>query len=120
MEYSQGRKKMPLGSIRIYNNVQILGSELLRGVTHFWLRLPEKFTRKVKWDRSKRLLPGSLLVLTKDAFKTGSFGVVGIRDADKLKKSGELSFIPEGDPPSYNDTDNFMLIESEVYFEAYR
>ncbi|XP_021953554.2 NFX1-type zinc finger-containing protein 1 [Folsomia candida] len=120
LEYSQGRKKMPLGSIRIYNNVQILGSELLHGVTHFWLRLPEKFTRKVKWDRSKRLLPGSLLVLTKDAFKTGSFGVVGIRDADKLKRSGELSFIPEGDPPSYNDTDNFMLIESEVYFEAYR
>jgi len=72
---------------------------------------------KIKWEKSKRLLNGSLLVFTHDNFKSAYFGIVARRDIPQLKQ-GILGITWEGDPPDFDKT--FLMVECEVYFEAYR
>lgn len=117
---------MPKGSpIRLYYNVKCLNAEVRGDNLHYWIQL-HKDCSKIQWEKSKRLLSGSLVMLTKNSKTLDSvvFAVVGQRNEDALKKERKLSIIPE-----YFDSTNFddlrhgndlMLIESEVYWESFR
>jgi hypothetical protein len=99
--------------------VEIVSVELVRDNTVYKIQLHEDNYKKIKWEKSKRLLTGSLLVFTSDYFKTAYFAVVASRNVDELKK-GILSVIWEGDGPVWDHDDEYLMVECEVYFEAYR
>ena len=107
-----------MGNVRIYPEVVICGAELVRDTVTYSLQLPEALYKRVKWEKSKRLLQGSLLVLTADNFESAYFAIVASRDPAQLKK-GIFGIIWEGIKPDYSN-EEFLLIECEVYFEAYR
>lgn len=75
--------------------------------------------RGVKWENSKRLLTGSLLILTPDRFKNVYFATVGRRDEKKLPH-GLVDIVWEGNRPHTYNNVTFLMIECEVYFESYR
>jgi len=112
---------MPIGSIRVYPDVQFIGTDMVNDVSvyHVQLQLQLISQRKIDWDRSKRLLNGSLLVLTPDNFETVYFAVVSVRKCEDLDH-GKLGISWEGAYPKWNPDEKFLMIESEVYFEAYR
>jgi len=111
---------MPIGSIRIYSDVSIEGVELTRGALTYNIRLSQSDYSRVRWEKSKRLLNGTLLVFTPDTFKTAFFATVAQRDLAKLA-DGMLGIALEGVGPEDLPTSGpFLMVECEVYFEAYR
>lgn len=115
------KKRMPIGNIRIYPNVQIVEVGMLRDCSVYYVKLDLKFLsqKKMNWERSKRLLNGNLLVLTSDNFRTVYFATVADRNITKLEK-GKLGITWEGAQPPWNKDEEFLMIESEGFFEAYR
>lgn len=75
--------------------------------------------KAIRWDKSKRLLVGSLLLFTSDFFKTSYYATVAGRNVDELKK-GILSIVWEGEAPLWDRDEEYVMLECEVYFEAYR
>lgn len=87
-------------------------------VIHYIQLHPDNY-KKVKWDKSKRLLSGSLLVFTKDDFVNSYFATVYQRNENELK-AGKLAISWEGEIPEFDKQAEFLMVECEVYFEAYR
>lgn len=118
--------RMPKGSpIRLYYNVKCLTAEVKNQNLHYWIQLNSD-CKKIKWDTSRRLLPGNLVLLTKNSPSLDSvvFATVGSRNDDDLKKKQKLSIIPEATQlcnfDVLCDDENLLLIESEVYWESFR
>ncbi len=123
-QYLSGFKKMPLGEVRLYTNISFLKVEKDRDTIVHKLQLTlDKRFKKIKWDKSKRLLPGSLIVFTSEenCFQQHNthFGVVFNRNPKELEK-GILTVTWEGTPPVYDEDEEYFMLESEVYLEAYR
>ena len=74
--------------------------------------------KRVNWQKSKRLINGSLVLLTPNNFSNIYFATVACRDERQLSQ-GIVGIIWEGDRPS-SYANNFLMIECEVYFESYR
>lgn len=119
---------MPRGSsIRLYYNVKCLTAEVKNESLHYWIQL-DAACSKIQWEKSRRLLPGNLVLLTKNsaAFDSVVFAVVGTRNDDDLKKHRKLTIIPETSVSTSNNVDvlcdesDLLLIESEVYWESFR
>jgi hypothetical protein len=110
-------KKMPIGSVRIYPGVNVKNVELIGDALIYKIQLADSDYGRIRWEKSKRLLNGSLLVFTPDNFKTAFFGIVAQRDVQQLKE-GILGIKWEGDVPDLNKP--FLMVECEVYFGAYR
>lgn len=117
---------MPKGSpIRLYYNVKCLAAEVKNENLHYWIQLHADCS-KIKWDKSKRLLPGNLVLLMRNSatFDSVIFATVGQRNDDELKENRKLSVILE--PLQSCNVDvlrketDLMLIESEVYWESFR
>lgn len=109
----------------MYYNVKCLTTEVKNENLHYWIQLPSDYS-KIKWDKSKRLLPGNLVLLTKNSasFDSVVFATVGLRNDVDLKKHRKLTIIPEN-ANSCNvdvlcDDTDLLLIESEVYWESFR
>jgi len=116
--------------------VQLIRTEIIKtaSVCFVQLRLDLLSPKKIDWEKSKRLLNGSLLVLTADFFQTVYFAVVSFRNCKNsnfkgfnsqnsdtpLLENGTLGITWEGHSPNMNSVEKFLMIESEVFFEAYR
>ncbi len=107
-----------MGNVRIYPDVTISDAKLIKDSFTYSLKLPEAQHKRVKWDRSKRLIHGSLLVLTPDNFTTAFFAVIASREPEQLSKKGTFGVVWEGAKPDLGQ--EFLMVECEVYFEAYR
>lgn len=118
-EYNARKRRPPPGTIRIYRNVTLQKVECTVEVTLFTMKFLTNNLKRVKWESSKRLLTGSLLILTPDRFKTIYFATVGRRDEKKLPY-GLIDIIWEGKRPDTYNNVAFLMIECEVYFESYR
>ncbi|XP_037051302.1 NFX1-type zinc finger-containing protein 1-like isoform X2 [Bradysia coprophila] len=118
--------RMPKGSpIRVYYKVKCLTAEVKFENLNYWIELPTDYS-KINWDKSKRLLPGNLVLLTKNSASLDSvvFATVGFRNDDDLKKHRKLTIIPEKAQSRIADVlcdeTDLLLIESEVYWESFR
>ncbi|CAG7834108.1 unnamed protein product [Allacma fusca] len=118
-EYSSRKKRLPPGTIRFYHDVKLRKVECLQEMTLFSMQFSTSNLKRVKWEKSKRLLNGSLLLLTPDKFGTIYFATVGRRDEKQLPK-GIIDIIWEGRRPETYTNVVFLMIECEVYFESYR
>ncbi|XP_037052517.1 NFX1-type zinc finger-containing protein 1-like isoform X2 [Bradysia coprophila] len=107
------------GTVRIYRDVKLHKVNCTTDVTLFTMKFSTINLKRVKWQNSKRLLTGSLLILTPDRFKNIYFATVGRRDEKKLPQ-GLIDIKWEGiRPDTYNNV-TFLMLECEVYFESYR
>lgn len=114
------KEKRPApGTIRIYRDVRLHKVHCTIDLTLFTMKFSTVNLKRVKWENSKRLLTGSLLLLTPDRFRNIYFATVGRRDERKLR-DGLIDIIWEGNRPDTYDSVNFLMIECEVYFESYR
>lgn len=115
---SKNNRPQP-GTVRIYRDVKLHKVNCTTDVTLFTMKFSTINLKRVKWQNSKRLLAGSLLVLTPDRFKNIYFATVGRRD-EKMLPQGLIDIKWEGiRPDTYNNV-TFLMLECEVYFESYR
>ena len=73
---------------------------------------------KRNWDKCKRLIYGSLLLISSDNFNTNAhFMVATVADSDK-RKDGEISVrIERG---NINPRLEYTMLESSAFFEPYK
>eukprot|EP00057_Strongylocentrotus_purpuratus_P012024 XP_011666498.1 PREDICTED: NFX1-type zinc finger-containing protein 1-like [Strongylocentrotus purpuratus] len=109
--------RVKVNDIRIYENVNLVRPETDNsGVSYLmsFERLPD-----VEWEMSKRLIYGSLVLLSEDEFKTYIPATVANRDAKQLA-SGLVGLRPIDTGMSSIVDKIFVMVESTVFFEAYR
>ncbi|XP_061172162.1 NFX1-type zinc finger-containing protein 1-like [Saccostrea echinata] len=111
-----------LQDVKLYKNVTIVSKEeSTNGLLHE-IKLDQYQVSRVRWERSKRLLYGSLLCLSPDNFDTLYFAVIENADYDKIKTDctikvsmrkgkGQLE-VPLGL--------SMTMVESSAYFESYK
>ena len=76
--------------------------------------------KNVNWEGSKRLLFGSLLLLSEDGFNSFFLFTVSDRKPDQLAQ-GKIKANFEGvSLPASVKKKNLVMAESSVFFEAYR
>ncbi|CAG8438249.1 2741_t:CDS:10 [Acaulospora morrowiae] len=109
--------------LRVYENVNLVGVTFASmGVVHR-ISFRTQNHERVKWSMSKRLIPGTLIVLTNDNFSTMKLATVINRPDSLLEKSHNLQidilFRPED--VVFELPGNYIMVESiSSYFEAYR
>jgi hypothetical protein len=117
------KSKNAPGSVRIYKRVQLLPGLSFTSAPSYTLKLQlNSYLQNVKWERSKSLLKGTLLLLTPDACRTIFFATVCRRKADELRKDGTFCIVWEGPhKPEFRKEDSFFdVLECDVFFESYR
>lgn len=122
-----------LMNIRVYTNVTIgphVNNE--QNIVHeIYFDMNEQF-QKIRWETSKRLLPGSLVCLTNNNFQTVYFATVFDRKIEDLQMgklhvkfddwmnvNKNVDFSEHGQNKC-KTVNQFSLIESLAYFESYR
>ena len=105
-----------------YRSVQIIGKEFTWGGIIHQVAIDVRGLDTSRWAKSKRLLFGSFLCLSKDNFKTMLFATVSNRDEKKLRKGRvDIRFIEEQDVWGIESRNCiYQMVESPAYFEAYR
>eukprot|EP00742_Colponemidia_sp_Colp-10_P011742 GILJ01013092.1.p1 GENE.GILJ01013092.1~~GILJ01013092.1.p1 ORF type:complete len:1832 (-),score=214.16 GILJ01013092.1:109-5445(-) len=109
--------------VRLYYNAQLEDLVVTQSGMVWKMNFNVKRLGKVTWSRSKRLMVGSLLCLSSDSFTTVRFATVARRDPDLLPKGRIfIEFVETGEPLNYSQlvAEEFTLIESSAYFEAYK
>lgn len=83
----------------------------------FWLGRSGK---QIRWQQSKRLIPGSLVCLSKDDFKTFRVATVAARPMSGVEKNPpEVDLFVEGDGLEIDAKVPWLMVESRKgYFEA--
>jgi cold shock CspA family protein len=109
--------------VRVYPRCQLVGLHCGReGVAYrVAFRLPRG--TRVAWERSKRLMYGSLALLSADGFKTLLWATVANRDAALCGATGGLVDLrfPAGLEERFAPGVSYTLVESAAtYFEAYQ
>lgn len=103
--------------VRIYRNVQVIGSELKdRKLIH---KVQMTVRKGMRFENSKRLLYGNLLCFSNDNFRSLMLGSVAQRDVDQLKK-GILGVDFESDVELFDLSRDFIMVESRAYFMPYK
>ncbi|CAF1167216.1 unnamed protein product [Rotaria sordida] len=116
-------------NVRIYENVQSLGSRLTpRNGIVYDLRLDAKLASRIRWANSRRLIYGNLLLLTFDNFHSCVF--VTVEDRSQLERNYTISVktLEDFDNSKENQINldkiaascPLTMIETMTYFEAYR
>ena len=109
--------------VRVYEQVHVLTPVCLFTGMGFQISFSVKRFQNMRWEHSHRLIFGSLLCLSNNDFRSGSiiFATVVKRDAQQLTK-GFLMIKFEGDANGFDidPTDEYTMVESMAYFEAYR
>ncbi|KAJ6634627.1 NFX1-type zinc finger-containing protein 1, partial [Pseudolycoriella hygida] len=115
--------KFRINDLNIYKNVQIFKSKLVHNDQLHFCKFDCTPFRNIRWQYNKRMMSGSLVCLSPDDFETFFFATVaGQRDPDKLAK-GEFQIKLEMESatiPEITPLITFVMVESQVYFEAYR
>lgn len=129
------RTKLRDCQIKLYERLSILGVQAIEGCSCVELRLPTDKKRFVDWRISKRLLPGSLVILSPDEFVTIFIGLVKNRDSKQMNFTHKTyGYVPINiEVLKTNCTaetaqeivngfplEEFLMIESTAYFEAYK
>jgi hypothetical protein len=111
------------GTVKIYKRTQLLPGLSFTSAPSYTLKLQlNNYLRNVKWERSKRLLNGTLLLLTPDDCRSIFFATVCRRHPDELRKDGTFCIVWEGpNKPQFRKEDSFFdVLECDVFFESYR
>ncbi|ODM89129.1 NFX1-type zinc finger-containing protein 1 [Orchesella cincta] len=124
-------EKQQDASVRIYTGVTFHHVEKSResGKVHFF-NLPQEMVRKVNWAKSKKLLPGCLVMLTSDCCETAIFATTLAPPFDQSKSTenkgetraveGILRVSIETGVEQVEKHLSYVMLECEAYFEAYR
>lgn len=108
-----------------WNCVQVifflLKSHACHNLTHKQ-RVSFKLDCEVAWERSKRLMYGSLLCLSCDDFNTLLWATVANRDVSMLQNSSQIDIrFPSGYEGQFSPESVYTMVESATtYFEAYQ
>ena len=121
--HCSGVSEKDISKIRVYEHVHVLGPVCLSSGMGFQIQFDVSRLKRVNWEHSRRLIFGSLLCLSRSVnhFETNFFASVVQRDL-KLLGEGILTIKFEGDTDGFqiNPCDEFTMVESTAYFEAYR
>ena len=110
-------KRTKVNDVRIYEDVS-LQRTLLDG-RRVSYQMSFKELPHVRWETSKRLIFGSLVLLSDDDFKTYIPATVANREARDLARGLVEVCLSEGNVAAIvNKT--FVMVESAAFFEAYR
>lgn len=91
------------------------------------IKLNEKTAKSINWNKSKRLMYGSLVCLSSDYFANECMaGTVVVRDAEMLNKESVFAVKFDFDwarhnldrLPSYERS--YTMLENSAYFESYK
>lgn len=117
----QKKQQIRVDNIRLYYDVKIEDDDdsSVSGSSYI-LDFSTKGFQRVNWEGSKRLLFGSLLLLSADNFNSFMLFTVVDRKPEQLSL-GRIKAKFEGESlPTYAKKENFVMAESSVFFEAYR
>ncbi|RUS87439.1 hypothetical protein EGW08_004814, partial [Elysia chlorotica] len=110
-------------NLRFYYDVKLVKMKCdeSRGITHY-VQFSVRSHVPIDWEHSRRLMYGSLLVLSKDVFETTVFATVSDRDTTQLEKGlVEVTFQNNLDQIfTSSEFDVFVMAETTAYFESYR
>ena len=105
-------------NVRLYYDVRIQGLDLI--TNKYQLLFSTKGLEHVHWEGSKRFMTGSLLCLSCDNFESLLLFTVADRNGHDLSR-GQISVSFEGAAlPAHAEKRPFVMVESSVFFEAYR
>lgn len=116
------REVRKLKDAKLYKNVFVVSKESSIEGPIYELRLDRAQVERIRWERSKRLLYGSLLCLSPDNFDTLYFAVIENADYDKIKTNCtfKVSMRKETGQSEIQTNLPMTTVESTAYFESYK
>ncbi|XP_054748296.2 NFX1-type zinc finger-containing protein 1-like isoform X1 [Lytechinus pictus] len=116
-----GKRDKRFQDIRLYYDVTLDEPLYSQSGVTFRIHFDETKLKGVRWQSSKRLIYGSLVILSPDDFKTLVFGTVANRKPDDLAKGFiEIKLERDKEIAEIFTEKTFIMAESSAYFEAYR
>ena len=108
-------------NVRVYPGVHVLEPVCLMSGIGFQIKFNVSKLQRVNWNYSRRLIFGALVCLSADGFQTIHFATVVDRTSTQLEK-GIVTVKFEDDTNAFliNPSQEFVMLESSAYFEAYR
>ncbi|OPL33671.1 hypothetical protein AM593_03558, partial [Mytilus galloprovincialis] len=109
---------------RIYRDVNVQ-RETSTSIDHgevFSIQLNDEHRQRIRWNNSKRLIFGSVLLLSFDRFKTTLFVLVSESKPDEMKETGTFRikiFRTRQNHQIPRETPGILLEATSAYFEAY-
>ncbi|GFR76955.1 NFX1-type zinc finger-containing protein 1 [Elysia marginata] len=120
----ENETKVKEDNLRFYHNVKLIKMKCddNRGITHLAQFSLDNGLTDIEWEFSRRLLFGSLLVLSKDMFQTTVFATVSDRKTTMLENGFvEITFHNNLEQIfTSSEFDLFLMAETTAYFESYR
>ena len=123
LKYVNNQEVRRLQDARLYKNVTLEeGKEVTLDGPVYTIKLDMNQVRNIRWERSKRMLYGSLLCILPLKYQALYFGIVQEFDSDTIKQNGTLKVMikSQKDAPKLEKGMILTVVESEAYFEAYR
>ncbi|XP_062590993.1 NFX1-type zinc finger-containing protein 1-like [Saccostrea cucullata] len=119
---NENREVRRLQDVKLYKKVTVVSKEKSIIGPLYVIELDYQHVKRIKWERSKRLLYGSLLCLSPDDFDTLYFAVVEDADYEKIKTdcTFKVSMRKEKGQPEIPMYFPMTMVESSAYFESYR
>ncbi|KAL4098189.1 hypothetical protein QTP88_022837 [Uroleucon formosanum] len=115
--HHQRRKK--INNIRIYNDVEFeKKGEFVHDKYGYIVHFDKKNKLRINWEMAKRFMHGSLLLFSRNDFRTFFMGIVLERKIELLTKGKLIVELLEDANPIFNTS--LTMVESEVYFEPYK
>ncbi|PIK63033.1 hypothetical protein BSL78_00040 [Apostichopus japonicus] len=121
LQKKEDQKHIRLQDVYVYHKVQVLEAKPFDEGIVYMARFSTEHLTRINWERSRRLLFGSLVCLSSDNFETVHFAIVANRKIEglqggliDLKFHGAIETLPT----LFSET--FTMAESSAYFEAYR
>ncbi|XP_055891385.1 NFX1-type zinc finger-containing protein 1-like [Biomphalaria glabrata] len=111
-------QKLRCSEVRLYHSVCIKKADVTNGLI---LMFDVKKCKHVDWERTDRLMTGSLLCLTKDGFRTIVCATVVKRELEQLKKGVVQVAVKSGLELLLGVTsrDLFVMAESVNFYDPY-
>ncbi|KAJ7333532.1 NFX1-type zinc finger-containing protein 1 [Desmophyllum pertusum] len=110
-----------LQDIRVYKDVRLLYPVCTSNGLRYKIKFDNTKLRHIRWENSKRLIFGSLMCLSKDNFDSFVFATVANRELLEIQRGTvDIQFIQLSDNVRLEEGDVYQMVESTVYFEAYR
>ena len=115
---SQSKYRRGSDNIRLYHNVRILDYDMTKD--YYTLQFSTERLQKINWKKSKRLIYGSLLLLTSNNFS--NFHVFTVAERDDMRLAvGQIQVTYEGEKLTIRDRKQiYLMAESTIFFESYR
>ena len=120
-DYYRGLRGRDLQDIRIYQDVRVLQPLCTKDGVSYVVKFNTTRLRHVRWDKTKRLMYGSLVCLLANFSKAVILASVVCRESEEISK-GYICIKPEGETECipWNHYNTYTMVESSAYFEAYR